>query len=76
MFVYYLKRHIELDGENHGPAAARIIRQITHDDQGALQQLNAAAANAIDDRITLWDELVRTLHREDHRYQREQTGPV
>ena len=57
MFVYYLKRHIELDGDNHGPAASRLITQLTQDNPEAIRDLRIASLNATNDRIRLWDGL-------------------
>ena len=57
MFVYYLRRHIELDGDSHGPAANAIIKQVTKDKPNALRQLYLAALDAMNDRIELWDGL-------------------
>ncbi|TCV90240.1 DUF3050 domain-containing protein [Sulfurirhabdus autotrophica] len=61
MFVYYLKRHIELDGDTHGPAALKIINELTSDNLTAIQQLADAAEKAINSRITLWDGLATEL---------------
>lgn len=61
MFVYYLNRHIELDGDNHGPAAARIINDLTQGNEHALRQLEHSAADAIDARLRLWDGLLEAM---------------
>lgn len=61
LFVYYLKRHIELDGENHGPAAKRLIAELTGDDPAALAQLTAAAEDALESRAELWNGLLEQL---------------
>lgn len=61
MFVHYLNRHIELDGETHGPAAARIMNDLTQGNEHALRQLEHAAADAIDARIRLWDSLLEAM---------------
>ncbi len=61
MFVYYLKRHIELDGDNHGPAAQKIIHGHTHDNPEAIQQLKAAALTSMNARLQLWDGLAIAL---------------
>lgn len=61
MFVYYLKRHIELDGDEHGPAALKIIQSLTKDNQTAIQELSAAAVDAINQRAALWDGLNESL---------------
>lgn len=61
IFVYYLNRHIELDGDSHGPAAWKIIDELAGNDPEALAQLKAAAEEAIEARIGLWDGLAKTL---------------
>jgi hypothetical protein len=59
MFVFYLNRHIELDGDNHGPAALRLISDITQDNRDALQQVKASATEALQARIDLLDGLAQ-----------------
>ncbi len=71
MFVYYLNRHIELDGDDHGPAAARIIDDLARENGQALQQLELSAAEAIDARIRLWDSLLEAMTPEQPAEQRK-----
>lgn len=61
MFSYYLNRHIELDGDSHGPAAKRIINSLTQDNELALQQLQSSATEAVNARISLWDGLLSAI---------------
>lgn len=61
MFVYYLKRHIELDSEEHGPAAMKLIQNITKDNQDAMQQLCSTAVDSIDHRALLWDGVAQAI---------------
>lgn len=63
MFVYYLNRHIELDGDSHGPAAWKIINELAGDDAAAITQLKAAAEEAINARLGLWDGLAACLNK-------------
>ncbi len=67
VFVYYLQRHIELDSDEHGPAARHLIEDICGDDPQALQQLAQAAESAIDARRLLWDAVANSI-------QQKQTG--
>ena len=64
-FVYYLKRHIELDGDSHGPAASLLIeRQLSREPDG-LQSAREAARTALQARRALWDGAAALL-RERH----------
>lgn len=62
-FVYYLKRHIELDGDSHGPAAARLIKELLKNDLSAQLELVSAARIAVNQRIRLWDALSKELNK-------------
>ncbi|MGL4967386.1 MAG: DUF3050 domain-containing protein [Inquilinus sp.] len=61
MFVYYLKRHIEVDSDQHGPAAKAILAAATADDPGRGLQVLGAARQSIEARIRLWDGLLTSL---------------
>ncbi|MGH7100350.1 MAG: DUF3050 domain-containing protein [Stellaceae bacterium] len=63
MFVYYLKRHIELDGDEHGPAAECILNDAIDGDPERRRQVALAAQQSIQARIGLWDGLLACLHR-------------
>ena len=62
MFVYYLKRHIEVDSDQHGPAAKAILAAATADDPGRGLQVLRAARQSIEARIKLWDGLLISLN--------------
>lgn len=61
MFVFYLKRHIEVDGESHGPMAQQIIDRAIGHDPGREAQVLEAAVEAVRARIALWDGVLLTL---------------
>ena len=62
MFVYYLKRHIEVDSDQHGPAAKAILVAATADDAQCGLQVLTAARQSIEARIRLWDGLLASLN--------------
>jgi hypothetical protein len=54
-FAYYLKRHIELDGDSHGPWAREMLMTLAGLNQSSWRQATCAAKRAITSRIKLWD---------------------
>ncbi len=56
-FTYYVERHIELDGDDHGPAAKRALIQLAGHDRGAWTGAQRVAEDAIAARIALWDRV-------------------
>jgi len=69
-FVYYLKRHIELDGDSHGPAAEQLIDELLQDDIVMRGELTSAALNAVQQRLALWDALAEQLRDDTEKRQR------
>lgn len=60
-FVYYLERHIELDGDAHGPAAERMLASALDKREGGLAEARASALHALQARMALWDGLGEAL---------------
>ena len=54
-FAYYVERHIELDGDDHGPAGERALAEMAGRDDAAWHAAGRAAQAAISARIALWD---------------------
>ncbi len=54
-FAYYVERHIELDGDDHGPAGLRALAEMAGDDDAVWQTAMCAAESAMTARIALWD---------------------
>jgi hypothetical protein len=61
LFVHYLERHIEVDSEQHGPAAARLIEEVVGEDPVRQHSLLIAALAALRQRGALWDGLLAHL---------------
>lgn len=63
LLLGYLERHIEADGEHHGPVAARMLDGIYGGEQLAQEQGERAAAAALRDRSKLWDATLGAMGR-------------
>ncbi|MDI3275788.1 DUF3050 domain-containing protein [Pseudomonas sp. MDT1-16] len=56
-FRYYLERHIEVDSEDHGPAAEKLLARLVDGDPQREEDVYASAIAAVESRIALWDGL-------------------
>ena len=56
-FLWYLERHIEVDGEDHGPMALRMVSALCGDDDQKWEEAGEAAEFALRSRLRLWDAL-------------------
>lgn len=54
-FKYYLHRHIDLDGDEHGPMAHRLVETLCGDDAGRWRIAEETAAACLEARRRLWD---------------------
>jgi DUF3050 family protein len=57
-FAYYLERHIELDGDSHGPWAREMLTALAGQSESNWAEATSAAERAITSRIKLWDGLL------------------
>ena len=60
-FVWYLERHIEVDGDEHGPLALRMVADLCGDNPALWDEAAKAAEQAIAARLTLWDGILKQI---------------
>ncbi|MEK7487656.1 MAG: DUF3050 domain-containing protein, partial [Planctomycetota bacterium] len=61
-FIYYLKRHIQVDGESHGPLAEKMLMILLKEEkERTVDSLLPIAREAIQKRIDLWDGILQRV---------------
>ena len=61
-FVYYLERHIELDGGEHVPLALELISNLCGDDDDKWREVEETAIACLVARKKLWDSILADLN--------------
>ncbi|MEH6704443.1 MAG: DUF3050 domain-containing protein [Galbibacter orientalis] len=59
--VYYFERHIEVDGDTHGPLAYKMVEELCGNDQNKWQEVEEVALVSLEKRTQLWDGILRDI---------------
>lgn len=69
IFHNYLERHIELDGDSHGPLSLRLLNSLCCNEEYKVKEALKAADEAIKHRLELFDGILSSI-----KYSRKFTG--
>jgi pyrroloquinoline quinone (PQQ) biosynthesis protein C len=59
--IYYFERHIELDADEHGPMAMKMITELCGTDGQKWSDVEEVSKLALEKRIGLWDAIEETI---------------
>jgi pyrroloquinoline quinone (PQQ) biosynthesis protein C len=64
ILLYYLERHIEVDGDHHSQLAYQMTAELCGDDDSKWAEATAAVKQALQARIALWDGILAEIKAE------------
>ena len=68
--IYYFKRHIEVDGDMHGPMSMEMLSYLCNNDPSKISESALIAEKALLARISLWDGIENEIKQRKNNYEK------
>ena len=68
--IYYFKRHIEVDGDMHGPMSMKMLSYLCENNQNKIEESNIVSREALLARISLWDGIENEIKQRKKNYEK------
>ncbi len=65
-FIYYLDRHVKLDGDVHGSMALNMVKQLCGDDRKKWQESIETSKRMLTARAHFWNGIQKTMSSKNH----------
>ena len=68
--IYYFKRHIEVDGDMHGPMSMEMLSYLCNNDPSKISESALISEKALLARISLWDGIENEIKTKKNNYEK------
>ena len=68
--IYYFKRHIEVDGDMHGPMSMEMLSYLCNNDKEKIEESSKVSIDALLARISLWDGIEKEIKQRKKNYEK------
>ncbi|MDA9595697.1 DUF3050 domain-containing protein [Flavobacteriaceae bacterium] len=68
--IYYFKRHIEVDGDMHGPMSMEMLSYLCNNEPSKISESALIAEKALLARISLWDGIENEIKTKKNHYEK------
>ena len=69
--IYYFKRHIEVDGDMHGPMSMEMLSYLCNNDAMKISESSSISKEALLARISLWDGIENEIKQRKKNYEKD-----